>query len=166
MWVMSRVTVLFPLVPLMLTIGVRRSVSRIQVGPAGDAVAIALVWRSRSRDCAPVSVARRAGETSRSASANAASAMARPRSTDAIGQVTIQCPGSEVRWTTSPAVPSRWSIRSRRTHAAMAATPSGHLAAGTAAPRRTRAWWAGSRWPYHVRRRPTATSSLTTGASR
>ena len=140
MWVMSRVTVLFPLVPLMLTIGVRRSASRIQVGPArrcgGDR---ARVGARGGAYWAPVSVARRAGETSRSARANAASAMARPRSTDAIGQVTIQCPGSEVRWTTSPAVPSRWSVRSRRTHAAIAATPSGHRGAGTAAPRRTRA---------------------------
>jgi len=59
---MSRVTVLFPFVPLMLTIGIRRSASRIHVGGAGDAAAIAASCRASSRDCAPVSVARRAGD--------------------------------------------------------------------------------------------------------
>ncbi len=48
----------------------------------------------------------------------------------------------------------------------IAATPSGQSRAGTSRPRWTSAWRPGSRWPYQVRRRPMATSSLTTGSSR
>ena len=166
MWVTSRVTVLLPFVPLMLTIGIRRSASRIQVGGASDAPAIRRCAARASRDWAPVSVARRAGDTSRSARPNAASAMARPRSTPrhrpgddpvpGLGGPVDRQPGGALRMIGPEATdPGR-----DRGDAV------GPLRAGTAAPSRTRAWSAGSRWPYHVRRRPTATSSLTTGVSR
>ena len=128
MWVISRVTVLLPFVPDTDTIGMRRSASRIQVGgvasrlgpPGCPAIEQRAAWASsagRVRD----------GETSRSASATAASAMVRgalradPREGDdpvaGIGRP-MDAPG--------PPRPSPWSARSRRTHAAIAATPSGH----------------------------------------
>ena len=130
-----------------------------------SAVAMAPVCRSSRRVCAPVSVARRAGETSRSARAKAASAMARPRST-------------------TPSARSRSSARARRSggRPARPCRRDGRSGAGGPRPRSRRrrrasrcrhrgtqadpGVGAGSRWPYQVRRRPTATSSLTTGASR
>ena len=42
----------------------------------------------------------------------------------------IQWPGSDERWTASPARPSPWSTRSRRTQAAIAAIGSGHSRGG------------------------------------
>ena len=166
MWVIRRVTVDLPLVPEMETIGIFRSASRIQVG--GDAVASAMRSDQRvtRRSWAPVRRAVREADTSRSARASAASVRIRARSSPRHGKVTIQCPGSDDRWTARPARPSRWSARRRLIQVTSAATASGQSAEGIAAPRWTRAWRAGSRWPYQVRRRPRASSSLTTGSSR
>ena len=163
---MSRVTVDLPLVPEIETAGTRRSASRIQDGGEVRAAAMRSDQRARCRSWAPVSWEVRDGETSRSARAMAASVRIRARSSPVHGNVTIQWPGSDERWTASPDRPSPWSTRSRRTQATIAATGSGHSRAGTFAPSQTRAWRPGSRWPYQVRRRPTATSTLTTGSSR
>ncbi len=166
MWVMSRVTVDLPFVPEIDTTGMRRSASRIQVGGEVRAASMRSVQRVTSRCWAPVSWVVRDDDTSRSARARAASASVRARSSPVHGNVTIQCPGSDERWTARPDRPSPWSTRSRRTHAATAAMPSGQSRVGTWAPRWTSACRAGSRWPYHVRRRPMASSTLTTGSSR
>jgi hypothetical protein len=80
MCVMSRVTVLLPFVPLIETIGTRRSSSRIQAGGVALAAAIRAVQRASRRSWCPVSRAVLDGDTSRSDSASAASAMARARS--------------------------------------------------------------------------------------
>ena len=69
----SRVTVLLPFVPETDTIGMRRSASRIHSGGVVRAASIRSVQRASSRSWAPVSWAVRDGETSRSASASAAS---------------------------------------------------------------------------------------------
>ena len=163
---MSRVTVLLPFVPEIDTTGIRRSASRTQVGGVVRAAAIRSVQRATRRSWVPVSRAVRDDDTSRSARAMAASVRVSARSAPTHGKVTIQWPGSDERWTRRPPRPSSCSSRSRRTQPAMAATPSGQSRAGIAAPRWTSAWRPGSRWPYHVRRRPMATSSLTTGSSR
>ena len=165
-WVMSRVTVLLPLVPEIDTAGTRRSASRTHSGGVARAPAMRSVQRATRRSWAPVRCAVRDGETSRSASARAASVRLIARSAPTHGKVTIQCPGSDERWTASPPRPSPWSARRRRIQATTAATLSGLSRAGTAAPRWTSACGPGSRCPYHVRRRPMATSSLTTGSSR
>ena len=166
MWVVSRVTVLLPFVPVIETTGTRRSASRIQAGGVARASAMGASARATDRAWPGVSVARRPGGTSFSLSANAASAIDRARSAPVHGNVTIQWPGSDERWTASPPRPSPWSKRSRRIQPTSASTWPGHRRRGTATPRRTTAWRPGSRWPYQVRRRPTATSTLTTGASR
>ncbi len=80
MWVTSRVTVLLPFVPLIDTIGIRRSASRIQDGGVTRASPIRTAQRSRWRACDPVSRAPRAGEAFASARAMAASAIACARS--------------------------------------------------------------------------------------
>ena len=72
-----------------------------------------------------------------------------------------------VRWTAtgrrrSPLV----SASRRRTQAAIARTDDGTWLGGTRPPRRTTACRPGSRTPYHVRRRPTETSTFTVGSSR
>jgi hypothetical protein len=166
MCVISRVTVLLPFVPVIETTGIRRSASRIQAGGVVRASPIRALQRASWRSCDPVSRARRAGETSRSARAIAASAIVWARSAPVHGNVTIQWPGSDERWTATPPVPSPWSERSRRTQRTRASTEKGHCFAGTSAPRWTSAWRPGLRCPYHVRRRPTATSIFTTGSSR
>ena len=73
MWVISRVTVDLPLVPEIEMAGIRRSASRIQGGGVVRAAVILSVQRASNRSCAPVSLAVRDGETSRSARASAAS---------------------------------------------------------------------------------------------
>ena len=70
----------------------------------------------------------------RSASASAASAMTCARSAPRHGTVTIQCPGSDERWTRRPPGPSPWSVRRRRSHAASVTIPSGHPRGGTRGP--------------------------------
>ena len=77
----------------------------------------------------------RDGDTSRSASASAASVRASARSAPTHGKVTIQCPGSDERWTARPPRPSPWSARSRRIQATtVAATGSGQSRAGHGRP--------------------------------
>ena len=139
MWLISRVTVLLPLVPLIDTIGIRRSASRIHDGGVVLAASIRADHRSTSRVWEPVRRAVGAGETLRSVRARAASTIARVRSAPDHGKVTIQCPGSDDRWTARPPRPSPCSERSRRSHVASAAMPSGHSLVGTARPRWTRA---------------------------
>ena len=102
----SRVTVLLPFVPLIETIGIRRSASRIQPGGIALAASIRARQRSSSRACVPVRRAVRTGDTFRSSRARAASAMAWARSAPDHGNVTIQCPGSDDRWTAVPPRPS------------------------------------------------------------
>ena len=82
---MRRVTVLLPFVPLIETIGTRRSASRIQPGGVALASSIRARQRSRRRSWVPVSRAVRAGDTFRSPSASAASAIAWARSAPAHG---------------------------------------------------------------------------------
>jgi hypothetical protein len=166
MCVISRVVVDLPFVPLTETIGIRRSASRIHAGGTSSPSAILAFHRSNARAWPGVNRALPSGETSRSASATAASAIAWALPDRCHGHSTIQCPGSELRCTTTGPVPSAWSRLSRRVHATIPSTIRGQRSRGTAAPSRTRAWRPGLRWPYHVRRRPTATSVLTTGASR
>ena len=133
----SRVTVDFPFVPEIDTTGTRRSASRIQAGGEVRASAMRSDQRATVRSWAPVRRAVRDGDTSRSARAKAASVSSRARSSPVHGNVMIQCPGSDERWTASPARPSPWSTRSRRIQATIAATPSGQSRAGTLAPRWT-----------------------------
>ena len=101
---MSRVTVLLPLVPADRDdrdppVGVADP--RRRRGPGrGDALGPA---RERAAPGRRSARAVRDGETSRSARAKAASAMARARSAPTHGKVTIQWPGSDERWTAQPA---------------------------------------------------------------
>ena len=167
MWLIRRVVVLLPFVPLIDTIGIVRSASRIQ--PGGVAV-------GRRRSGPPSGRAgaagRRSGGPSGPARRCARRGRRRPRLIERArpaavhGNVTIQWPGSDERWTARPARPAPWSARRRLSQATRAATSSGQSRAGTGRPSRTRACRAGLRWPYHVRRRPIATSTLTTGSSR
>ncbi len=135
----SRVTVLLPLVPEIDTIGIRRSTSRIQVGGVARDSTSRPRQRATRRSWPPVRWAVRDGDTSRDASANAASATVSARSAPCQGKVTIQWPGSDERWTAGPRRPSPASTRSRRIQATTVATPSGHSRPGTLAPSWTRA---------------------------
>ena len=167
MWTIRRVVVVLPLVPVIETIGSRRSASRSHVGPSPSAASTRSERPATSRPCRGVRMALDPAGTSRSTSARAASAIAFARSPSSHGQARIQCPGSDDRWTlTGPAAPSGCSRRSRRTQSASAATRAGCSSRGTAAVSRTRACRSGSRRPYQVRRRPIATSSFAAGASR
>src|SRR5260221_14604677 len=97
MFVIRRVTVLFALVPEIETIGTCRSASRIQVGGVALDSARRALQRAKSRTWPPVRWADRDGDTSRVASASAASATGSARSAPIHGNVTIQGPGSEER---------------------------------------------------------------------
>ena len=130
MCVISRVTVLLPLVPETDTIGMCRSASRSHSGGVVRAASIRSVQRASSRSCAPVSWAVRDGETSRSARASAASLNVWARSAPVHGKVMIQWPGSDERWTASPLRPSPWSVRSRRIQATVAAIAIRPVAGG------------------------------------
>ena len=173
MWLIIRVVVVLPFVPLMLMIGIRRSASRIQAGGGG----LRLLdpdrpSGARSRAWPPVQACRAGpARRSRSARRTAASAIARAR----------PCPAPRVghdpvaRARTCDGRPSaagglrRGRPASRRDGAARrpAARSRGPGArSGTGAPRRTRAWVPGTRWPNQVRRRPTATSTFTVGSRR
>ena len=77
MCVISRVTVDLPFVPEIEIAGIRRSASRIHGGGVVREAAIFSFQRVSVRSCAPVSRAVRDGETSRSASARAASVSVR-----------------------------------------------------------------------------------------
>ena len=77
----------------------RRSASRTHSGGVARAATIRSVQRARRRSWAPVRRAVRDGDTSRSASASAASVRVTARSAPFHGNVTIQCPGSDERWT-------------------------------------------------------------------
>ena len=79
------------------------------------------------------------GATSRSVSATAASAIDWARSAPVHGNVTIQWPGSDERWTATPPRPSPWSTRSRRIQSTIRSTSPGHSRRGTAAPSLTTA---------------------------
>ncbi len=70
---MRRVTVLFPFVPEIDTMGTCRSASRIHDGDVTPASAIRAIQRATRRSCAPVRCAAGEGDTSRSARAIAAS---------------------------------------------------------------------------------------------
>ena len=166
MCVTSRVTVLLPFVPEIEMTGTRRSASRIQDAGVVRASRIRSDQRTSSRSWLPVRRAVRDGETSRPPRARAASVMVCARSAPTQGNVMIQCPGSDERWTATPPRPSPWSDRRRRIQPTTATMSSGQSRGGTDAPRSTSAWRPGSRWPYQVRRRPMATSSFTTGTSR
>ena len=166
MWVISRVTVDLPLVPVIETTGMRRSSSRIQAGGAAEAAAIRSVQRATNRAWVFVRRTRRAGETDRTARSYDASAISRDRSAPLQGQVTIQRPSSDARCTSHGPACSPWSARRRRVHATRSATASGQSRAGAVRPRCTRAESPGVRDPCHVLVRPTATSTLTTGISR
>ena len=103
----------------------------------------------RTRSCEPVRRARRAGETSRSARASAASAIVCARSAPCHGKVTIQWPGIRRAMDRDAANALAMVRRAgvgpiRRSPRRAVAT----LAAGTSAPRRTSAWRPGLRWPY------------------
>ncbi len=166
MCVMSRVTVLLPFVPEIDTIGTRRSASRIHDGGVVPASAIRSVQRASSRSCAPVRWAVRDGETSRSERARAASAIVRARSAPRHGKVTIQCPGSDERWTAARRSPRRGRSAAagatRRAHRSRRASPAAGRArrAGRGRGARGRA----GRTRSAAGR--SATSSLTTGSSR
>ena len=148
MWVISRVTVLLPFVPEIEMTGTRRSASRTQVGGAvpslGDACRPAgqQALLAAGQLCGPRRRHVALGERHRGLRDGPRALLADH------GYVTIQCPGSEDRWTPTPAAcPRRARARRRRTQATTAAMPSGHALAGTRAPRWTRAWRPGSRWP-------------------
>ena len=107
MWVISRVTVLLPLVPETDTIGTVRSRSRTHSGGVARAAAMRSAQRVTWRSWAPVRWACRDDDTSRSARASAASVRVSARSAPTHGKVTIQCPGSDERWTATPPGPPR-----------------------------------------------------------
>ena len=102
----SRVTVLLPLVPETDTIGTVRSRSRIHSGGVARAAAMRSDQRATWRSWAPVRWAWRDDDTSRSARASAASVSVNARSAPTHGKVTIQWPGSDERWTATPPRPS------------------------------------------------------------
>ena len=164
--VISRVVVDFPLVPEIEMMGIWRSALRIHGGGDVEARWIRSIQCIRRRSWDPVRWARRAGVAARSVSATEASAIRRARSAPTHGHVTIQCPGSDDRWARIPPTPSACPDRRRRAHPASVVTGSGQSRSGTLAPRRTSAWRAGTLCPNQVRRRPIASSTLTTGSSR
>ena len=127
---------------------------------SGGAPARAAVPGSRS-------TARRDREASRSVSARAASAIAWARSAPVHGNV--DDPVARVRRAMDRDPAAALAVfRPEATRASRpppATSPASH-AAGRRRPRRTSACRPGRRSPYHVRRRPTATSTLTTGSSR
>ena len=127
----------------------------------------ARVQRASSRSWAPVSWAVRDGDTSRSARASAASAIVRARSApdpregdDPVARVgrAVDRQAAAALAVVGPQPPDPGGERGDRRRASRAP--------GRAAPSWTSAWRPGSRWPYQVRRRPMATSSLTAGSSR
>ena len=142
MWVSMRVVVLLPLVPLMLTVGMRRSASVIQAGPGPAAAVTRRRTRSRARllrgvACEPISA---------SASRHAPSAISCARSRSRQGNATIQWPGSPVRWiVTGTAVPVGRPARvplsrcRRVTQPARSRTGGGAVVRATGRPRRTMA---------------------------
>ena len=170
MCVSMRVVVLLPLVPLMLTVGMRRSASVIQVGP-GPAAAVDPPENALQ---AAAAAPRRAwSRLAHRPAASAPSAISCARSRSRQGNATIQWPGSPVRWMVTGTVgaggrPARVPLsRCRRvTQAARSRTGGGAMARATGRPRRTMAYAPGVRCPYQVRRRPTVTSILTVGSSR
>ena len=118
MWVISRVTVLLPFVPEIETIGIapigvadprrrRRPGLRDALGPAREQCAPGRRSAGRS------ATARRRVRPGRAPPRSRVSA----RSAPTHGKVTIQCPGSDERWTATPPRPSPWSARSRRIQA-------------------------------------------------
>ena len=166
MWVIRRVTVLLPFVPVIETTGIFRSASRIQAGGVVRASAIVADQRATARVLGTGQPRAPRRRHSRSVSATAASAIEWARSAPVHGNVTIQWPGSDERWTTRRRGPRR-----RRPAAAGPSRPTRPtwrrpvLRAGRR-PRAGPGVAPGLRWPYQVRRRPIATSILTTGASR
>ncbi len=134
-WVISRVTVLLPLVPRDRHDRDAADRRRAATRAASRAPpAIRSVQRARSRSWAPVSRAVRDGETSRSASASAASVRVSARSAPTHGKVTIQWPGSDERWTARPPRPRHGRRAGGGSRPTVAATPSGQSRVGTAAP--------------------------------
>ena len=147
MWVMRRVTVDLPLVPVIETTGMRLASSRIHDGGVAEAAAIRSVQRATTLAWVFVRRTLRAGETDRAARSQAASAMSRARSAPLHGQVTIQRPSSDARCTSHGPACSPWSARRRRVQATRSATASGHSRAGAVRPRWTRAESAGRARP-------------------
>ena len=164
----SRVTVLLPFVPEIETTGTRRSASRIHAGGVARAPAIRSVQRAsepllgagQPRAC-------RDGETSRSARASAASVEGQrplrtePRERDdpvpGVGRA-MDGDAAAALAVVDAQPPDPADDRRDRVGPVAGRDVRARGGRGRAAP--------GSRWPYQVRRRPMATSSLTTGSSR
>ena len=139
MWVTSRVTVDLPLVPVIEIdrhppVGVADPGRRRGAGAARSAASQPATQRclgvGHPDPCDPAA-------TDRLARSTAASAISRARSAPAHGQVTIQRPVSDARWTSTGPSCSSWSARRRRVHATRSATASGHSRTGTRRPRWT-----------------------------
>ena len=163
MWAIRRVVVVLPFVPLIETIGSRRSASRIHAGPGPVRLADPRERRARPGGaCRGVSRSMAPAGMSRSTSARAISAIAVARSPSAHGQTTIQCPGSDDRWTATPGRPRRRDARGAAAGPSRRATrrAPGWRDRGTVAESRTSACRSGSRRPYQVRRRPIADLDL------
>ena len=166
MCVISRVTVLLPLVPLIEMIGIRRSASRIHAGGVARASAIVASQRAIARDVDGPWRAARDGATSRSASSTAASAIECARSGPVHGNATIQCPGSVDRWTATPPrvlavvdTESADPVDDPLDRGRPVASRNGRAQSDDRVSARFALAEPG-------RRRPIATSTLTTGASR
>ena len=143
MWVISRVTVVLPFVPVIETIGIRRSASRIHAGgvvrgagdrarPAGEQP------RPGRRSGGRAGPARRRARRARTPPRRCVRARSAPRH----GKVTIQWPGSDERWTRERRrVPRRGRRAAAATQATSAATASRPVARpARRRPSRTSAW--------------------------
>ena len=163
MCVISRVTVLLPFVPLIDTIGMRRSASRSSVGGVVRAAVDPGLEPARAGAPARRSArADRAGDTPRSASWNAASAISCARSAPRHGtsRSSGRDPTSDGR--RGPPRPSPWSRAQAAEPRRRARTTSpGQSRGGTGAREADeRMRGRGRAAPYQVRRRPTATSTF------
>ena len=164
---MSRVTVLLPFVPLIDTIGIVRSTSRIHGGGVVLASPIRCRQRSSERACAAGQLRRpdrrhvALGERDRGVGDRPRALGAGPREGDdpvaRVGRAVDRQPAAALAML-GPEPPDPGRDRGRRS--------SGQSRAGTDRPSWTSGWRPGCRWPYHVRRRPIASSILTTGSSR
>ena len=162
----SRVTVLLPFVPVIETTGIRRSASRIHVGGVERASAIRGVHRASRRSWAPVSRARTDGRHVAFGQGEAASAMrvgpfrAGPRERDD--------PVARIRRAVDADPAAALAVLRPEAPRPVddAVDWPGQRRAGDLGREPDERVATGSRWPYQVRRRPIATSTLTTGSSR
>ena len=118
MWLIIRVVVLLPFVPLIEMIGIRRSASRIQAG--GVAVAVLDPGRPASEQ-AGLAAGQAGGPGRRDVALDQAEGGLRDRPGPAGRASTERSrssgPGSDERWTARPARPWPWSTRRRRSQA-------------------------------------------------